>query len=68
MTILGRAGDRQSAQLHLDAADTIADHATLTLNGKGYNPLTAARIELASGVTGTIGGVVIDNVYQPSGE
>jgi hypothetical protein len=58
-------GDGRSAQLYLDVADTIADSATLTLNGKGFDNTNEDRITIAAGVNEVVGGLIVDSVTMP---
>jgi len=66
VTILGRA-DGRSAQLYLNVPNTIADTATLTLNGKGFDNNTADRITIATGVNEVVRQLVVGGVGMPAG-
>ncbi len=65
VTINPRA-DGRSAQLYIDAADAMADTATLTLNGKGYDNNNDDRITMNA--DDTIAALYIDDVQQPLGD
>ena len=66
VTILGRE-DGRSAQVHLDVADTIADTATLTLNGSGFDAATDDRITIASGINEVVGKLIVSGSKKADG-
>jgi len=66
VSIYGRA-DGRSAQLYLDVAATIADTATLTLNGRGFDNGNDDRITIAAGVDEVVAALIVDDAEMAPG-
>ncbi len=73
VTVSPRTNDARSAVLKINAEDAMADSATLTLNGKGWNnsnkgtyQYTYVRLDMQA--NDTIAALIIDDVPMPDGD